>query len=238
MIHIRSVAILFSICVGSAMSALTGAAHAEAVDDTGVWLALFADGDIESQHSDRWKWWFDGHLRFFDDADGFGQSLVRPGVGYQLGESATLWAGYAWIHTSPEATPAFDEHRIWQQATWSNEGCGSSLSYRSRLEQRFVETGSDTGWRFRQLFAARRPLALAPRLTLVAWDEIFMNLNDTDWGAVDGFDQNRAFAGLGFKADPRSPVRIEAGYLNQYVHRSTAADASNHLLSINLFWSR
>lgn len=211
--------------------------HAQVVDDSGTWLALFAAGDIQSAHTDRLKWWFDGHARFFDDSDGFGQSIVRPGIGYQLGGSATVWAGYGWIATDPAAVPTFDEHRIWQQITWSSELGESAIGYRSRLEQRFLETGSDTGWRFRQLMALRRPFEMAPRLSFVAWDEVFLNINDTDWGADSGFDQNRVFVGLGFKLRPASPFRIETGYLNQYVNRSIGNDISNHLVSVNLYWS-
>ncbi len=212
-------------------------ASAQVVDDGGAWLALFADGTIDSDHTDRLKWWFDGQARFFDDADGYGQSLLRPGVGYRLGESATLWGGYAWINTAPAGVPNFDENRLWQQLTWTENLDGTALGYRSRLEQRFLETGSDTGWRFRQLIAARRPLPGAANLTFVAWDEIFFHLNDTNWGADAGFDQNRVFVGLGIKQSPDSPVRIEVGYLNQFVYRTNRSDLSNHLLSISLFWA-
>jgi hypothetical protein len=105
------------------------------------------------------------------------------------------------------------------------------------LEQRLLETGSDTGWRFRQLVSVRRPIECEPRLSLVVWDELFIHLNDTDWGANAGFNQNRIFVGFGFKCDPDSPYRVEVGYLNQFVNRSAGADLSNHLLSINFYWS-
>jgi hypothetical protein len=201
-------------------------------------LALFANGDLQHDAlDDNWKWWFDSQLRFFDDTDGFGQSLVRPGIGYKVTDNATLWAGYAWIRTSPEVADDFDEHRAWQQLTWSEQLCATKLDLRSRLEERFVETGSDTGWRFRQLAAARRPLPGDSRFTFVLWDEVFFHLNDTDWGADSGFDQNRAFVGLGWKPHSDSTWRVEVGYLNQFIDRRTSDDLSNHLLSINFFFS-
>lgn len=236
MYGLRASTFVFVVCCAQAL--LDGpAVRAQTINDTGAWLALFADGDIESSRSESLKWWFDGQLRFLDEADGFGQSLVRPGIGWRLGGSAAIWAGYAWIHTSPGNSRDFDEHRLWQQVTWSDEGCGASLGYRSRLEQRFLETGSDTGWRFRQLLAVRRPLGSTQHLTAVAWDEVFIHLNDTDWGADGGFDRNRAFLGLGFKHHPDSPFRVEVGYLNQYTDVSGRPDISDHLLSINLFWN-
>lgn len=237
MIRLRSFAFLLSLVAILCPSDSAGSAQAQVVEDSGTWLALFANGDIESPHSDRLQWWFDGHARFFDDSDGFGQSIIRPGIGYRFGESATIWAGYGWIRTSPGSALDFDEHRVWQQITGSEQIGHTSLGYRSRLEQRFLETGSDTGWRFRQLIAARRPIACAPNLTLVAWDEVFIHMNDTDWGADSGFDQNRVFVGVGFQRHPASPFRVETGYLNQYIDRTTGLDLSNHLLSVNLYWS-
>jgi len=237
--NIRLIAILFAIFLNQLLTFSQSTLHAQTVNDTGQWLALFANGDIDSEDSrHRFKWWFDGHTRFFDDTGGFGQSIVRPGIGYALGDSAAVvWAGYGWIRSSPASNADFDEHRIWQQITWSENIDSTTLGLRSRLEQRFLETGSDTGWRARQLVSLRRPLERAPRLSMVVWDELFIHLNDTNWGANAGFDQNRVFLGFGLKIDPRSAHRIEVGYLNQYVNRSTGTDLSNHLLSINFYWS-
>lgn len=211
---------------------------AEAIDDTGLWLALFANGKLNPQEEESpWRWWYDGHVRWFDDFDGFGQTIVRPGVGYKVSERATLWAGYAWIHTEPAAPSPFDEHRAWQQLTWGHNFEPTTLDLRSRLEERFMESGSDTGWRFRQMAALRHPLAADLRITLVAWDEVFFHLNDTDWGSKSGFDQNRAFVGFGWKPHAEASWRVEIGYLNQYIDRAGGLDVSNHLLSMNLFWN-
>jgi len=215
-----------------------GRVKAQTIDDTGCWLALFARGDIGHDNStNQFKWWFDGHARFFDDAGGFGQSIVRPGVGYALNECATVWGGYAWIRSSPGSTADFDEHRVWQQLTWSKQIEPTTFGFRSRFEQRFLETGSDTGWRFRQLVSARRQIQCAPRLSFVAWDEVFIHLNDTNWGADGGFDQNRLFLGFGWKRDLTSRCRVEAGYLNQHVNRSGRTDVANHLVAINFYLS-
>jgi hypothetical protein len=237
----RRLAAIVSVVVVPCMFVAPGEAYGQTIDDTGQWLALFARGDLghegDGYWSDRLKWWFDGHARFFDDTDGFGQSIVRPGIGYALTESAAVWMGYGWIRSSPGSGPDFDEHRIWQQLTWSTEFAPYTLGLRSRLEQRIVETGSETGWRFRQLVSLRRPVPCVPPLSLVVWDEAFFHLNDTDWGAESGFDQNRLFLGFGYKCDPDSPSRVEIGYLNQYVNRSGRDDLSNHLLSMNFYWS-
>ncbi len=212
-------------------------AEAQSVDDSGVWVAGFGRGDIASDLTDRLKWWFDGHARFFDDTDGFGQSIVRPGIGYALDERVTIWAGYGWIRSSPATSSDFDENRIWQQLTWSEPFDWLTLGFRSRLEQRFVETGDDTGLRFRQLVSWRQPFACAAEYSFVLWDEIFVHLNDTDWGANTGFDQNRSFVGFGLKRNTDSRWRVEIGYLNQHINRRSRGNLTNHLLSVNIYRS-
>ncbi len=213
------------------------AANAQSVDDSGVWFAGFGRGEIATERTDRLRWWFDGHARFFDDTNGFGQSIVRPGVGYALDDNFTAWAGYGWIRTSPEIVPDFDEHRIWQQLTWSQPVHRIKLGFRSRLEQRFLETGDDVGVRFRQFISWRQPFASAPKYSFVLWDEAFIHLNDTDWGANAGFNQNRVFVGFGVKRNPDSRWRVEIGYLNQHINRLGPIELTNHLLSVNVFRS-
>jgi len=56
-------------------------------------------------------------------------------------------------------------------------------------------------------------------------------VNDTDWGAVSGFDQNRAFLGVNAKINQQ--VALEVGYLNQYINTRNV-DRENHALSTTL----
>lgn len=204
--------------------------------DEGLWLVILGQGKLPApaSQSSRLRWWFDGQVRFLEDTDGFHQSLVRPGVGYSIAGSVTAWLGYAWIHTTTLAGATFDEHRVWQQLTWSPRLSGWSLSSRTRLEQRFFSDSSDTGWRLRQFIKAAHPLALHPRLGFAAYDEAFLDLNDTDFGADDGFAQNRLFAGLSWRLDTAGHLVAEAGYLNQILRSSGGSTPMNHLLSLHL----
>ena len=213
---------------------LSGATEvrSETVNDQGVWLALFAQDNLGG--SDRLKWWFDGHLRFLDDANGFHQSIVRPGIGWSINDQLAIWAGYGWIQTEPLSGSTFAEHRAWQQATWSRGNEQFTFALRSRLEQRFLETGDDTGWRFRQLVRFQHHLPELQQLSFVTWDEAFFHLNDTDWGATAGFDQNRAFVGFGWNHG-EGGSRTEFGYLNQWVDIPNNNDRANHILSINFY---
>ena len=211
---------------------------AQTIDDVGQWNAVFSQGKLGNNPDSKLKWWFDGHVRLLDDADGFNQSIVRPGIGWGLNENSSIWAGYGWIRTSPlDDGDDFDEHRIWQQWTWSKEAKPFKVAARTRFEQRLVETGDDTGLRLRQFFRIQKTLPTELPMTLVLWDEIFLDLNDTDFGQRSGFDQNRVFVGFGFKRSKSSRWRAEIGYINQSINSIGPTDRSNHILAVNLFRS-
>jgi hypothetical protein len=72
---------------------------------------------------------------------------------------------------------------------------------------------------------------LHPSLVWVAFDEYFINLNNTDYGARKGFDQNRLFLGFNWAFD--DSTKVELGYLNQRVN-TRQADSVFHALSTTL----
>ncbi len=213
-----------------------GLAQAETQDDQGLWFLALGQGSfgVADQRPAKLRWWLDVQARFSNDADGFSQSIVRPGIGYAIADNTTLWLGYGWIRTSPATGQDFDEHRIWQQLTWSKLLNGVSFSSRTRLEQRFREGGNKTGLRLRQFFKAAYALSGSPDVSLIGYDELFFGLNDTDWGATSGFDRNRLFLGVGWRLGKRRHS-IEIGYLNQYIDNTSGNDLMEHILSLNFF---
>ncbi len=211
-------------------------ASADTDNDFGAWGAVQAQGSFVNSEleQNRWLWWMEGQVRLFNDASRFGQSIIRPGVGYKLSDHISIWSGYAWIYTSPLGKDDIDEHRIWQQLSWGDAYSWGNLATRTRLEQRFVSSGNDTGWRFRQLLKYTHPI-ISNRVYLSVWDEVFVNINNTDWGANSGFGQNRAFAGIGIFIDPKHQYRFEFGYLNQFINREKSTNQMNHVISASLF---
>jgi hypothetical protein len=65
---------------------------------------------------------------------------------------------------------------------------------------------------------------------LIVWDEFFFHLNETAFTTEPGFDQNRAFAGVGYDT---KQFRVEVGYINQYVRRFHDPDQLNHVFSLS-----
>ncbi len=204
-------------------------------DDFSVWGAIQGQGSLAKTGALKHVlWWVESQGRFSDDAQRLGQSIIRPGLGYQLNENFSVWLGYGWIFTSPVGKVETDEHRIWQQLLWSDHYSWGNVSTRTRFEERLLSNGNDTGWRFRQLVKYTHPL-FSERLYLSLWDEVFVNINSTDWGANSGFGQNRLFSGLGVFLDESRTFRFELGYINQYIENRGRNNQFNHILSGSFF---
>lgn len=203
------------------------ATRAETLEDGRAWLNLTAEGDV----TQKWRWYLEFQPRFKEEAREFDQYIFRPGIQYRLSSNTLVGGGYAYVR-SRTADDYSNENRIWQQIvhsrTWRED---IQFVSRSRLEQRFLDTGDDMGLRYRQLLRVSRPLSALPSVSPLLWNELFINLKDTDWGAQSGFDQNRLFAGIAWRMTP--DARLEFGYLNQYV-RGRVQDSMNHVLSTSL----
>lgn len=215
------------LCVLSSCSSL-------AQSDWHTWGAIVATGNFIDADTGL-DFWMEGQGRFNDDSSRFNQGIVRAALGYRLTPRMTIWAGYGFIpNNPPNRRDNVIEHRAFQQLTWQPENPihGFSLSSRTRLEQRTVEGFSELGWRFRQLVKLTHPLHGSASLYWSFWDELFVNFDDTDWGANGGVDQNRAFAGVGLKV--ASKTNLEIGYMHQFVNRERRDDAHNHILSITV----
>ena len=210
--------------------------RAETEQNNGVWMMKASQGVLGGKDS-VYRWWLDANARYSDDANGFEQSILRPGLGYALPKNHTLWAGYGWIASSPEVGETVHEHRFWQQHSWKISMGKFGFSSRSRLEQRFREGSTDeAGWRFRQFFKLTHPISDSS-LYWCTWDEVFLNLNNTDWGVDSGLDRNRIFLGVGWKPESIQYFKTEVGYLNQFIHHKSGSNRLDHLLSFNLFFS-
>lgn len=202
---------------------------AASAQDTQLWTALSVNGP--AQNDSRFLLWFDGHARYSEDVSRLGVSIIRPGVGYKVNDRISLWAGYAHVISRADGRENIVDNRIWQQATYSIAGGDwGSLSGRTRLEQRFLNTGDETGHRLRQTFRYRKPLD--DRWTATVWNEVFIALNDTDFGANAGFDQNRTFFGLNYKVSDR--VRVEGGYLLNILNNNGGNNAENNNISLSI----
>lgn len=219
--------------VAAATAASISTAMAEIDHDAQAWVAAFANGPVSSDG--RFLVWFDAHARFDDDISGLGTSIIRPGIGWRVNDKLSVWAGYGRIVGRRDGRPNTEEDRIWQQATYPvGKPFGGSLSGRTRLEQRFLNTGDETGWRLRQFMRFAKPIGDTP-FSFVLGNETFIALNDTDFGARGGFDQTRTFIGGAHQVTDN--VRFELGYLNVFLNRPEGVDDGlAHAVAFNTFF--
>ncbi|MBH0178189.1 MAG: DUF2490 domain-containing protein [Nitrospira sp.] len=209
-------------------------AWAELADDFRIWGNVTARGNLGGIDPSLkpFRWSMEVQPRAREEGEDMDQLLIRPGIGYAVTEHSSLWIGYAHTFNFVAAGDNIHEDRFWQQYMWKGQSPIGEFTSRSRFEQRWQSNGGETGGRFRQMFKLSWPLPFYQPVSLVGWDEVFVNLNDTNWNARQGFDQNRGFAGVGYRVLP--PVLVEIGYMNQYINRATI-DGMNHILSVNLF---
>lgn len=150
------------------------------INDMQSWWSLTAIGPFyEGNRATSFKFWLEGAQRLGDDSTRSTQRFLRPGVGYQLNETNSVWLGAAWIYTGiPLTRIPYSERRLWQQWLWSKTYPYSTLMQRLRLEERFLYNNPTTGWRLRDFVKMISPLAQNPQWSVVGSNELFWDLNN------------------------------------------------------------
>jgi hypothetical protein len=131
------------------------------------------------------------------------------------------------------STKNIAENRIFQQLLVSHTLGIWDFTLRTRLEQRHRSQGpgspeqsqGKTSWaiRFRQLAQASVSLRQDRPWMLMAWDEVLVNLNSTNYVTEPGFAQNRAFLGIAQVFVNGGPM-LRAGAVRMQFARLAAHD--------------
>lgn len=160
-----------------------------------------------------------------------GQFLLRPSLDYHFNSSATISAGYTFVHIGPfNGDSKFDftyEHNIWEQLSSSFSWGKLLFQNRLRLEHRWVETFQSEGNfskikkpvfsnRIRNRLTASRQIyqfkGNQSSLFVNAFDEIWFNqgkwLNPTD------FFRNWLYVGAGVVYNQHT--KIQLGLMHQF----------------------
>ncbi len=204
-------------------------AAAQTIVDERVWLGLSIQE--RSGTARPWRWAVETQLRTRDGVDTVDVFTVRPSIGYDLTSRSSIWLGYVASSMFPDIGGVRQEHRLVQQYTWIAPASRGTLSSRVRLEERFIEGDGPAAWRVRELVRYVRPVSSGSRTSWVAWDELLVHLRTTTH-TTRGVDQNRVF--LGLSRSFGSSMRIEAGYLNQFINGHEIQNRMNHILSVSL----
>jgi hypothetical protein len=208
------------------MFVLGGLSHAVAdtEEDGRYWFSIYTQGKLPAEN---FYWSMDTHPRWRDEGQHFDQLILRPSVFYKFNPKTSVWLGYDTIISHPPSQSSQRENRLWQQFQYQfDELANVTFTSRTRLEQRRREDFQDVGHRLRQMVRATTPSGVHPSLSWVAFNELFLNLNQTEWGARRGIDQNRLFVGANWKFSDFS--NVETGYLHQFINTRTV-DRENHV---------
>lgn len=213
---------------GTLLTCSTLSLAAELAEDSGAWLQLVAEGSLGaiSPNLQQGRIWLEGQSRFDGNWDHWYQGMARAALGYSLSERATIWAGYTWLPTQNINKPYFSQQDIWPAFRYVLPTDMGTFTFRTLWESNFIR-GDQIRVRPRQMIKFMYPFAFEPSLSFIAWDEAFYRVNSTTWGGKSGFDQNRAFAGLGWTFNKN--VRAELGYLNQYLDSVSAVNNQTSL---------
>lgn len=201
---------------------------AELAEDSGAWLQAVAEGSMTfiDPSLKNGRIWLEGQSRFDGNWDHWYQGMIRTAVGYTLSDRATVWAGYTWLPTQNIDKPYFSQQDVWPAFRYVLPTDIGTFTFRTMWESNFIR-GDQIRERPRQMIRFMHTFDFEPQLSFIAWDEAFYRVNTTTWGGKSGFDQNRAFAGLGWTFNKN--VRTELGYMNQYLDSVSATTGQTSL---------
>jgi hypothetical protein len=167
--------------------------------------------------------------RFDDDAQDLDEVQHRAALLVRPIDQLSLGPGFVWVASFEESYEP--ECRVYEEARWDGGPLGAGA--RLRLEQRFFEGPDSLSHRVRlRVSVETELLELADMpLSLVLSNEAFANLNDTE-GHREGFDQNRAFAGLSLKV--AAGIKLTTGYMAVLRNRWGAPDELGHTIVVQL----
>jgi hypothetical protein len=212
------------------------------VEDTGAWFQAVGEGSLKGVHPslDKVRVWVEGQSGFDQGMDHWYQGMVRVAAGYSITDRLTVWVGYNYLPTenlnynlelkgiNVNGQPV-SQQDLWPAIRYNLPTDVGTFIFRTMWESNFG-LGSQLRERPRLMIKIIHPLDFEPRLSLIVWDEAFYRINNTSWGGKSGFDQNRAFAGFGWTF--KNNIRIELGYMNQYLGGSNYTNSTIHNLGM------
>ena len=206
-------------------------AKGDPTEDFQIWVPINTNVKL----GDNLRGFLELQPRIGHDANSLDTAIVRPAIGWALNDNWTVWGGYLMQSQRNATTNEYEiENRSWQGLTYKTKLDNNIVEVRNRLEQRYLPHNHDISHRWRTRVRVEHLFGQTP-WSLIGSEEFFVNLNDNEVNAnlQAGENQNRAYAGVGYRFNPS--VQVESGYLNQYSFNSgSKLDSSNNVWMTNL----
>jgi hypothetical protein len=180
----------------------------------------------------KWNYLFYSSLRFIDEDHPVQTFLLEGGVGYKYVPGQSVWLGYRWQGNNFNHG-FYQENRLWQQMVWETKDLSlNRVLLRSRLEEFIRSNQSQTGFRLRERFFVEMPNLYNGCINPVFYDEVFFQLNKTDYTSHQFVSQNRLFVGFNYMLTAENFWEI--GYLNEYLFATPqrSDNQMNHVISL------
>jgi hypothetical protein len=195
---------------------------------------LWTGGAATVKLSDKWAVSQDLTARFSEHRNGLYELEANTLVGYRLNKVVAVWAGYTHDPNYSSDHLTIMEQRAREQITFdnfANVGPGR-LSGRVRLEQRWRQGVSGTGWRLRPFVRYSVPFNKDGATALTVTEEPFIDINTTSFQQVNGLERLRTFVGV--TTPVARHLSAEIGYLNQHGFVPGAKDTNDNVASLSL----
>lgn len=192
-----------------------------------LWLA----GDTQNQINEKWLYGLYSQLRVVNQSHPLEDIILEARIGYQITDNKSAWLGYRWTGHDPN-NGFYQDNRLFQQIIWQiNQNSNQKLASRTRLEEIKRSNQSQMSYRARERISIALLESNLKTINPYFYDEVFFQLNRTNYSAQQLFSENRLFVGMNVKTTRNAYWEI--GYINQYkVRTETSQNQVNHILSI------
>ena len=178
----------------------------------------------------RWSVSMQNEVRLSDNVTKLDEYIFKLYSHYKFSKRVGLSFGYKFI----DRPGSSNENDPWAEIVFPHTYSKWNLSHQVRFESRFYEGISGIIPRLRYLFNWTVQLDDS-FMYATGFGAVRFNLAEKGTGPVAGFEQVRAYSGLGFHFG--GFTRIEIGYLYKYEPLRDASNESLNVLHLNFFFT-
>jgi hypothetical protein len=206
--------------------------------ETFAWLTVVSNTALNA----KWALATDVQLRSESDWQHVRSLFLRTGLSYRLNNKSEVLLGHLLNDTflrTNGVSRTLTEHQLFEQYVFRQRLKATAVIHRLRIGQRFIEREAGDVFAQSGQYFIRATLPLAKQherfergLFVGLQNEIFLNVQNRH--ALNGsyFDQNRAFAALGYRLNQK--LDAELGYLNHEI-KGRNTHASNNILQLVIY---
>lgn len=212
--------------LGLFLVSMPGVVSAQAPDQD---LQLWSMGRVTHLFQERWSTSFQFEIRLKDDISAVDERIYKLYAHHNFSPRVGLSFGLKYIDRPDDN----NEWEPWQELVLPRRYKEFHLSHQVRLEERFIQTIDGVLPRVRYLLNWSRGLGDSPRY-LTGFGAVRFNFMEKGAGPVAGFEQVRAYFGLGFFKGAHT--RLEIGYLYRFEVKRDAPNLSDHAIHLQLLF--